>query len=275
LNSQSRFLDAAGVRIVMSDGSRRGPAHAHAWPTAKILIDGPENRWRIGAGEVTLTPGQATLMNAFDMHEGLDRDPCSDRRMLVVLMSPEKIASVAPSSLPAPAPERPFVSGKVDLPSSCRLAAASLASMLAGCCPQESPAPELAQALASALVSCFAVPAGSLNGPALDFRLRHSIERARAAPEFLSVDDMVAISGLSRSRYFELFTAGMGLPPQAFLDALLLHRALDELPRGRKPVAEIGRELGFAVPDTFTRFVSREVGLTPRAFRKVAAGMSA
>ncbi|MCM0020033.1 MAG: AraC family transcriptional regulator [Tagaea sp.] len=275
MNRNSRFLDPPGMRIVMSDGSRRGPAHAHAWPTAKILIDGPENRWRIGSGEVTLAPGQATLMNAFEMHEGLDREPCADRRLLVVLMSPEAIEALTPPGAPAPAPERPFVSGKVDLPAPCRLAAASLASMLADRRPKETPAPELGQALASALISCFAVPAGSLKSPPLDFRLRHPIERARAAPEFLSVDDMVAISGLSRSRFFELFTAGMGLPPQAFLDALLLHRALDELPRGRKPVAELGRELGFAVPDTFTRFVSREVGLTPRAFRKVASGTSA
>lgn len=271
MNTNSRLLDAPGLRVVLSDGTRRGPAHAHAWPTAKILIDGPENRWRTSAGELTLAPGQSTLMNAFEMHEGLDRDSSSDRRLLVVLISPQAVEALAPSNGPAPAPEHPFIPGKVDLPVSCRLAAAALAGML----EQNTPAPELALALASALISCFAVPAASHKSPALDFRLRHAIDRARTAPELFSVDDMVAISGRSRSRFFELFTAGMGLPPQAFLDALLLFRALDELRLTKKSVAEIGRDLGFAVPDTFTRFINREAGLTPRGVRKVASRLSA
>jgi AraC-like DNA-binding protein len=271
LNTNSRLFDAPGLRVVLSDGLRRGPAHAHAWPTAKILIDGTENRWRTSAGELTLSPGQSTLMNAFEMHEGLDRDSPSGRRMLIVLIAPDTIGALAPSNGPAPSPDHPFIPGKVDLPISCRLAATALAGML----EEKTPAPDLAQALASALISCFAVPAAARKSPALDVRLRHAIDRARTAPELFSVDDMVAISGLSRSRFFELFTAGMGLPPQAFLDALLLFRALDELRLSKKPVAEIGRELGFVVPDTFTRFIAREVGLTPRGVRKVAAGASA
>jgi AraC-like DNA-binding protein len=275
LNKNSRLLDLPGIRIVLSDGVRRGPAHAHPWATAKILIDGPESHWRSDAGEVALAPSQVLLMNAFEMHEGLDREPTPDRRLLIVLLSPEAIAALAPADGSAASPERPFISGKVDLPDSCRLAAVSLASTLVDCRADAPQAPELAHALVSRMVACFAVPDAPRKGPALDFRLQHAVERARTAPEFFSVDDMVAISGLSRSRFFELFTAGMGLPPQAFLDALLLFRAMDELRRSRKPVAELGRELGFAVPDTFTRFINREIGLTPRAVRKIAAGMPA
>jgi AraC-like DNA-binding protein len=271
LNKKSRFLDARGVRVVMSDGTRRGPAHAHPWATIKILVDGPPNRWRTAAGDVVVEPGDALLMNAFEMHEGLDRGPTPARKALFVLVSPETVAQLAPAGMPAPSPERPFVPGKAEAPVACRLAAAALAAMLGEGRPLEPSAPELAHTLASALIANFAVPAATCKMPVLDFRLRHAIERAHTAPEHLTVDDMVATSGLSRSRFFELFTGGMGLPPQAFLDALLLFRALDELPLSRKPVAEIGRQLGFAVPDTFTRFVAREVGLTPRALRKVAA----
>lgn len=240
-----------------------------------ILIDGPTNHWRIDAGEVALTPGQSILMNAFEMHEGLDRDAVSDRRLLCVLMSPETIGALASPGAPAPSPDRPFVSGKVNLPFSCRAAAMLLVELLGECCPNESAAPELARSLAASLIANFAIPAAAQKRPVLDARLRHAVERARAKPERASVEGMVAIAGLSRSRFFDLFTAGMGLPPQAFLDALLLSRAFEGLNVGRKPVAELGRELGFAVPDTFTRFFSREVGLTPRAFRKVVAGMNA
>lgn len=271
MNTNSRLLDASGLRVVLSDGTRRGPAHAHAWPTVKILVDGPESHWRTDAGDIVLAPGEALLMNAFEMHECLDREAAADRRALVVMMAPELVAELAPANAPAPSSERPFIAGKVELPISCRLAAAALAGMLA----DKEPAPELGQTLAAALIACFGVPATPRKGIALDFRLRHAIDRARTAPEHFSVDAMVAISGLSRSRFFELFTGGMGLPPQAFLDALLLFRAVDELKTSTKPVAEIGRELGFAVPDTFTRFITREVGLTPRGVRKVAASMSA
>lgn len=271
MNSKSRFLDARGVRVVMSDGTRRGPAHAHPWATIKVVVDGPPNRWRTSVGEVAVAPGEALLMNAFEMHEGLDLGPTPDRKVLFVVVAPEAVAQLAPAGKPAPSPERPFVPSKVEVPIACRLAAAALAAMLGEGGPVDPSAQELAKALASAAIASFAVPAKTCKAPVVDFRVRRAVDRARATPELFSVDQMVAISGLSRSRFFELFTAGMGLPPQAFLDALLLFRALDELPLSRTPVAEIGRLLGFAVPDTFTRFVAREVGLTPRALRKVTA----
>jgi AraC-like DNA-binding protein len=270
LNSNSRLFDAPGMRVVLSDGTRRGPAHAHPWATAKILIDGPDAHWRTDAGQTVLAPGEALLMNAFEMHESTDREPAPQRRLLIVMMAPELVESLAPAGAAAPSGERPFVSGKIAVTPPGRLAAGRLADMLA----DGAPAPEFAHAFAAVLVECHAVPAALRKGPALDFRLRQAIDRARAAPEHFSVDDMIAISGLARSRFFELFKASMGLPPQAYLDALLLFRAAEELPRGRTTVAQIGRDLGFEVADTFTRFLAREVGLTPRAYRKVAARLS-
>lgn len=275
MNSNSRLLDALGMRAVLTDGVRRGPAHAHAWATLKILIDGPDNRWRSDAGDTTLAPGEALLMNAFEMHDGLDRAPAPDRRLLVLLLAPEAVDELRVPGKPALSGERPFPSCKVGLPPSLRIGCTALATMLAERNFDANAARELARTLAASLLDAYGEPEGAAKAAALDFRLRHAIDRARTAPEHFTVDDMVAISGLSRSRFFELFTAGMGLPPQAFLDALLLFRAGIALPYSKKPIAEIGRDLGFKVPDTFTRFVTREIGMTPRAYRKLVSGPSA
>lgn len=275
MNSNSRLLEALGLRVALTDGVRRGPAHAHPWATLKILIDGPANRWRSDAGDVTLAPGEALLMNAFEMHDGLDRESSPDRRLLILMIAPEAVDELRPPGKPAPSAERPFVSRKVELTPSLRVASTALATLLEPGERDDGNARELTRSLAVALIDAYAEQQTASGRPPPDLRLHPAIERARTAPESITVDDMVAMSGLSRSRFFELFTAGMGLPPQAFLDALLLFRAMISLPYTRRPVATVGRDLGFAVPDTFTRFVAREIGLTPRAYRKVATGRSA
>lgn len=263
------------MRVALTDGVRRGPAHAHPWATVKILIDGPDNRWRSDAGETTLAPGEALLMNAFEMHDGLDREPSSARRLLILAIAPEAIQDLRGPGKPSLSGERPFPSRKVELTPSLRAASTALATLIEPGDRDAAAAREMALALAAALLDAYAGTGTADDAPIPDARLRDAIARARATPERVSVDDMVAISGLSRSRFFELFTAGMGLPPQAFLNALLLFRAMISLPDSNKPVAAVGRDLGFAVPDTFTRFVARELGLTPRAYRKLAAGRSA
>jgi AraC-like DNA-binding protein len=275
LNTNSRLFDLLGLRMVLSDGVRKGPAHAHAWPTVKIQLDGAAATWRSDAGNTVLAPGEALMMNAYEMHESLDRTSAPDRRMLVVMMAPEAVEQLVAPGPNAPDAERPFASGKVELSPALRVGAASLAGLLETGQTGDDAARDLARTLASGLLDAYGVPAAPRKGPALDFRVRHAIERARTAPEFFSVDDMIAISGLSRSRFFELFTAGLGLPPQAYLDSLLLFRAADALLYSKKPVASVGKELGFDVPDTFTRFVGRQLGLTPRAYRRIVSGRAA
>jgi AraC-like DNA-binding protein len=224
---------------------------------------------------VTLAPGEALLMNAFEMHEGMNREPAPDRRLLVLMIAPEGVEELRAPGKPALYAERPFAPSKVELPPDLRVGCAALAAMLEAKDIDADAARGLARSLAAALIDAHAALPPRHERPLLDFRLRHAIERARTAPEFFAVEDMVAVSGLSRSRFFELFTAGMGLPPQAFLDALLLFRAGVALPYTKRPIAEIGRDLGFRVPDTFTRFVTRELGLTPRAYRKLVTGARA
>ncbi|MCM0021829.1 MAG: helix-turn-helix domain-containing protein [Tagaea sp.] len=83
---------------------------------------------------------------------------------------------------------------------------------------------------------------------------------------------MLAASRLSRSRFFELFGECLGMAPQEYLDALMLETVLDALGAGKTQIGKLAAALGFANPDGFTRFVRREIGITPRAYRKALRG---
>lgn len=106
---------------------------------------------------------------------------------------------------------------------------------------------------------------------AFDYRIRRAIRVATAdSNRVATVEDMLAASELSRSRFFELFRDCMGTTPQIFLDAHAADIAIAALVESDKPIARLARDLGFANADGFTRLVRRATGLTPRDFRRAA-----
>jgi hypothetical protein len=232
LNSKSRFLDARGVRVVMSDGTRRGPAHAHPWATIKVVVDGPPNRWRTSVGEVAVAPGEALLMNAFEMHEGLDLGPAPDRKVLFVVVAPEAVAQLAPAGKPCAVARTPVRPEQVEVPIACRLAAAALAAMLGEGGPVDPSAQELAKALASAAIASFAVPAKTCKAAGRGFpRSTSGRSRARDPRAFFGRPNGGDFGPVALA-VFELFTVGMGLPAAGF------PRRATAVPRARRTAAQ-------------------------------------
>jgi AraC-like DNA-binding protein len=108
-----------------------------------------------------------------------------------------------------------------------------------------------------------------------DFRIRRAISLLNE--KLGEPIDLAAISraaGLSRPHFFKLFRDQMGLPPTVFVNALRMERAIERLAAGRETVSEIGLDLGFATPASFSRFFIANGVVPPSAYRRSLLGQA-
>jgi AraC-like DNA-binding protein len=102
-----------------------------------------------------------------------------------------------------------------------------------------------------------------------DFRLRRAINLlSERLGEPLDLAQISRNAGLSRPHFFKLFREQMGLPPTIFFNALRMERAIERLAIGRETVSEIGLDLGFATPASFSRFFIANGVVPPSAYRR-------
>src|SRR6516165_10586642 len=85
--------------------------------------------------------------------------------------------------------------------------------------------------------------------------------------EPLSLDDIVAASGLTRYRFLRLFKRETGLSPHEFMIRCRVERAKELLLQG-KPLIEIAIDTGFFDQSHFYRHFKRVTGQAPSSYRK-------
>jgi len=103
----------------------------------------------------------------------------------------------------------------------------------------------------------------------IDFRIRkalafmhdHALENPR-------IDDIAAMVGLSRSRFFEQFRRCVGASPQHYIDHLRMKVATRWLSTTDRPLVELADELGFGAHSNFTRFFTQHIAVSPSEFRR-------
>ena len=83
--------------------------------------------------------------------------------------------------------------------------------------------------------------------------------------------DLARAAGVSPWHCVRLFRAAHGVPPMAYLRLLRLHRAKALLHDSELGVRQVARSVGYARVQHFTRMFTREVGLSPSAFRRGTA----
>ncbi len=88
--------------------------------------------------------------------------------------------------------------------------------------------------------------------------------------EALTVDDMAAAAGLSRSHFSRSFAAAFGETPRAYLQTRRLERAAALLRSTDRSVADICMMVGLSSVGTFTTTFVRAYGQTPQAYRASA-----
>ena len=81
----------------------------------------------------------------------------------------------------------------------------------------------------------------------------------------VSIADLAQAAGVSATQVIRAFSAGVGMPPHAYLVSLRVERAKALLRQGRS-AAEAALETGFYDQSQFTRHFKRLTGVTPARF---------
>jgi AraC-like DNA-binding protein len=105
--------------------------------------------------------------------------------------------------------------------------------------------------------------------PLLDFRIRKALRLLdEKISEPIDLAKLSRSAGLSRPHFFKLFREQIGLPPTIYMNALRMERAIDRLAAGAETVSDIGLDLGFSTPASFSRFFIANGVVPPSAYRR-------
>lgn len=261
-------------RACLLDKDRATSAHAHLQPHAMILVDGARQRYRVGSAQVELNREQAVLVNRQELHanDGEHTDRCV---MLLLYFAPDWMAGLldgaTDNALLFPRPAIP-------MPPTLRREAQALADAMLH-----------AEALESEAVqrrfACLARGLGQGDGAARakrcrvrkpnDFRIRRAMALMQASiEEPLSATEICARIGLSRSRFFELFSACTGVSPKHYANMLRLEIATQRLIGAQDLIGDISHQCGFGAQSHFSKFFVDQQGFTPRELRRAAAPLA-
>lgn len=108
--------------------------------------------------------------------------------------------------------------------------------------------------------------------PARRFRDRLAARRAAELLEHLGVADAARELGLHPVYLTRIFTEQWGCTPRQYRQRLRVRAALHGIASTKRPLAEIAADAGFSDQSHMTRALSKAVGLTPAALRRVARG---
>lgn len=267
MQSTTRILFLPKLRIL--SGELSGPDEPRALMQAAVVVplSPVACRFAVAGSEVSLDADHALLVNPMTEHARVETGGRS--AMLVALLGTDWVAPHVAGKRGVQA-SRPFPATLVPQTPSFRQRLDALLAHLRDPAATDAELTGSAEAYAQEALDIYA---GSVEatGPAFDFRIRRAIQTIGLDPaKPPSVDDLIAASDLSRSRFFQLFRECTGLTPQMYIDAHAVEPALDALTRGGRPVARIAREAGLGSPERFARFVKRMTGLGPREFRRAA-----
>lgn len=109
---------------------------------------------------------------------------------------------------------------------------------------------------------------------------RGALERVMPAVEHvcslyaepLSVGWLAKLCAMSETNFRRVFTRALGRSPQSYLGSIRISMAAVELRSGGATVSDIARRCGFETLSSFNRLFRRQMGMTPREWRRGDAG---
>jgi len=272
-----RIFEGRFGRLLLAEISSAEAAHSHPDPLFAIKYDGGDLDYLVDGERVRLTRDEVMFVNANEVHSNQAPSGAPSVRVLALRNSGDWLRESFPAVFAA-ADGRPFPSMVEPItPRIRRLADTLVVEILNDQFLSAERLEFMLQELMLSIVDTY-LARRRASSPAwrgsrfADSRIRQAIELLRANPnKDVSIDDLAAQVGLSRSRFYDLFQLCTGLSPREYLDKLCVESAIAKLSSGRAKIADVSAELGFSAQSNFTRFFLHQVGIAPSAYRRAAA----
>lgn len=259
-----RVLIAPQVLLIVAPVSDASSSHAATRAKALLLVAGAACPYEVDGARVELTADTILLVDPLRRHRPIEPSGAGPSVVLSLALAADLIEARKPGA-------RGFGARAAPLDDATRANLSRLTRLLAGVHSSDRALLDATMELAAGVVDAHATAHPATPRLAFDYRIRRAIQIATADPgRVATVEDMVAASDLSRSRFFELFRDCVGATPHVVIDAHAGDAAIAALANSNDAVALVARNLGFANADGFTRIVRRATGLTPRDFRRAA-----
>ncbi len=113
-------------------------------------------------------------------------------------------------------------------------------------------------------------PAGLSGELGYDSRIRQIVNSVLEEKDLsVNCNDLFAQIGLSRAQFFRLFDQSTGMTPTTFLNMLRMEACLRDIGQSDVSIQTIAERLGYYPQGNFTRFFSKQQGLSPSNYRKM------
>jgi len=262
-------------RVALLDMDKPLVRHAHSQSHVLMKIRGADQPFIVDGEECRLAADTAVLVNTWCEHYYPHLSPAGNAVLLVLYIEPEWLGRIDDELILSRHPGF-FPTPCVRVSKAMQTMAQSIAEELIY---DRDLAAERVQSLVFDLmiemIAGFSLWRDRSESRALaaqmnDYRIRRAIsylhsEQGRSC----DVNDLIAVAGLSRPRFFELFKEQTGVTPVVYANTLRIESALDFLGRTATPIVDISLDHGFEDQSNFTRFFRQHVGIPPATYRRV------
>ena len=246
------------------------PVHAHREAHLALHVRGDPCGITVSSQPQRIHPENVICINSWEPHNFEVSDPINGHLVLILYVDPAWFVRCGAGELQF---------GRTAVESSPR--SLSSTNRIVALMRKSTPVDRFDAALFDLVAECVATsrvpcqPSVSGNMQAVDTRITRSLELMTTTfrSEAL-VHDVARDVGLSRPHFFELFRKQTGLTPNQFRNTLRMEHAIELLTNSDQNVTNIGLNLGFASPSSFSRFFSAYVGVAPRKYREVVRWVS-
>jgi AraC-like DNA-binding protein len=276
MSTALRIAHGAFGRVALLDMDESLVRHAHPHCHVLLKVEGADTQFVVGDAVYPLTDDTAVLVNGWQPHSYVHNPERPRTVILALYIEPEWLTAFRPGWAASGAPGF-FSHPSGDVSPHIRNLAMNLAADMVARPEARAAHEALLSDLMIAVIERFtpwrSFPASirEMSARGGDWRIRKAVASMRSeAGRDAALDSFARDAGLSRSHFFRLFEASVGVPPKVYLNVVRMEKAVDAVLNRSVNISEISHQLGFAEPAHFTRFFRNHSGVSPREFRNVS-----
>src|SRR5579864_7379441 len=276
MSTALRIAHGVFGRVALLDMDESLVRHAHPHCHVLLKVEGADTQFVVGDKVYPLTDDTAVLVNGWQPLSYVHNPERPRTVILALYIEPEWLTAFRPGWAASGAPGF-FSHPSGDVSPHIRNLAMNLAADMVTRPEARATHEALLSDLMIAVIERFtpwrSFPASirEMSARGGDWRIRKAAASMRSeAGRDAALDSFARDAGLSRSHFFRLFEASVGVPPKVYLNVVRMEKAVDAVLNRSANISEISHQLGFAEPAHFTRFFRNHAGVSPREFRNVS-----